>query len=131
MNRIALVFVHIHLLTVETFPCLRFRQRAGADRGFAVLRAQEVQPGRGTDGVLVELPLPCPLAGSPLEALAFQCLPLIGVGLFLKNELQAVLSLVDLGLASGECPTHKLGALLSSSMRWRTRRILALLLVSR
>ena len=74
------------------------------------LDSQKVYPGRSTDGVLVKLPLPCPLAGSPLKAVAFQFLPLIGIGLFLKNKLQTVFSLVDFGLASGECPASKLGA---------------------
>ena len=49
------------------------------------------------------------MAGRPFEALAFERLPGIGVRLFLKNELQAVLRLIDLGLPAGECPADKLG----------------------
>ena len=87
-----------------------FHKRLELIGACTVLGSQKVYPGRSTDGVLVKLPLPCPLAGSPLKAVAFQFLPLIGIGLFLKNKLQTVFSLVDFGLTSGECPASKLGA---------------------
>ena len=48
------------------------------------------------------------MAGRPLEALAFERLPGIGVRLIRKNELQAVLCLIDIDLPTGECPADKL-----------------------
>ena len=110
-NSIALIFVHSTPPIIETFLCfLSFHKRLELIGACTVLGPQKVYPGRSTDGVLVKLPLPCPLAGSPLKAVAFQFLPLIGIGLFLKNKLQTVFSLVDFGLTSGECPASKLGA---------------------